>query len=158
MKTIFLLWFSWLFTGLVFSQEISSYLVSNAGDHFENTSGISLHWSLGEPCTKILSNEVLLTQGLLQMYAFTIPAMDWEETLAVKVFPNPFSSSFTIEAETNEVFDFEVMDVLGRSIIRKKGNWQSQTQSLEQLADQAYYLTVTSRSGKKTILLIKSSL
>ena len=157
MKTILTLLFSWLAINMLNAQEISSYLVGNAGDHFENSAGITLDWSLGEPCTKTLSNQVQITQGFHQTYSITIPVRDWDTSLDVKVYPNPFASSFTIESAADDTFDFEIRDAMGRSLVRKKGNWQKYTQSLENQADQALYLTISSRKGKQTLLLIKST-
>ncbi len=108
-----------------FGQTSVLEVVSPAGGYFKNESaGISISWTLGEPVIGTLLNtgaNLMLTQGFQQgnLFGTDVPKPDLP-TLSIKMYPNPAIKEVTFEISNPEAkgkFTVEIYDLTGRKIL-----------------------------------------
>jgi hypothetical protein len=75
--------------------------------------------------------------------------------LAANMYPNPASTMITIETEDENSASIEIIDVLGKTILKKRMAAKTETLSVEQLHSGIYFVTVKSKKGQKTFKLVK---
>ncbi len=133
-----------------FSQSISQYVISSAGEFQLGKYGKTLHYTLGEPLVDNFENGNILSQGFHQLYQIIVDvdftkALDYQLTL----LPNPTSGRIQLSTESNLKFDVSLFDLYGNEIFKSKSNLHSTDYDISQLAQGIYYLTV---SNEKEII------
>ncbi len=122
MKKIILLGFSFLFAvAMVSAQTISHSVVASAGaNHTDETSGISISWTLGEPVIGTLESgdgTIILTQGFQQgSLAGDVIVVPIDFSAEITVYPNPVTNYVNIKVDglTSGTLKLEILDVHGR--------------------------------------------
>ena len=138
---------------------IAQEVISSSGSSFEN-SDARLSWTLGEPVIETFtSDQSVLTQGF-QQSKLTVTAINQisDNSIRIKVYPNPVTSQLTIETGKNEKFNFSLIDLNGKVLIKKEVKEFVETVDMQAFIPGSYFLTVFSNNGKQlqTFKVIKS--
>jgi len=117
MKFIILLLGLFLISSGLFSQSISSDVISNSGENFVGNNA-SLNWTLGESVIDVLTCENYIhTQGFHQTYMLRTNILDNVFKSSVSVYPNPVKDFVYIKLKDNtEDVTIELYDLLGRKL------------------------------------------
>ena len=162
MKTSQLLFILFVFPEFVFGQAIKSTLALQGGSAQQNRTYVS--YTIGHVVAggtfSVGKSEVI--QGFEYMLkknrgkndlSMVIP----NEQIQLYVSPNPFMHFITIEGESLEYpLEFNVFDVLGRLIIKRKINDVNENRiDLSELSQAKYFIQLKSRMKKFSTVLIK---
>lgn len=114
---------SFIFCGLSFmfaeAQTCTPSIISTTGDFYANASG-SVSFTIGEPIIETYSDPSnILTQGFQQTdYSFVGIKNIVSTKVEVNVYPNPFSSEFTINNTGDKQLYAEITDMTGKTICK----------------------------------------
>ena len=140
-------------------QHIERQVTASAGDYSQAPSFGSLHWTLGETATETLtSGGVRLSQGFHQLYVLTVGIDQPEaDSFSLKVFPNPASSSVSIQNEHSGSLEWQLFDVSGKRLLhRALSAFSLQTIDLQMLPAGVYLLRATDeRQQVRTFKIVK---
>jgi len=117
MKFLFLLLGLILLSSSLFSQSISSDVISNSGDNFVGVNA-SLNWTLGESVIDVLTSENYIhTQGFHQTYLLSTGISDDLFKSSISVYPNPVKDFAYIKIKGDvENVTIELYDPWGRKL------------------------------------------
>ncbi len=141
-----------LISFLVRSQEISTELISTAGNYFTN-SEYQLEWTVGEVITEqFSSDEFVLTQGF-QQGDVEVTAINEisSENFDIKIFPNPATDFLSVVSnEKNIDFKISISDITGKKIINLSEKNISNTFqiNISDLTSGIYFLKIVSSLNK----------
>lgn len=110
-----------------------SVLASSGGDGSSSTHQVS--WTIGEPMIETYSTtNHQLTQGFHQTNLTITPIIKINTHLTITAYPNPTSSSVTIEidpTERPENLQLSVSDCLGRKLFQKQLSTSSNAHQID---------------------------
>jgi len=128
------------------AQHLERQVTASAGDYSQAPNFGSLHWTLGETATETLtSGGVRLSQGFHQLYVLTV-GIDQPEAgnFSLRVFPNPASTSVSIQNEHSGPLEWQLFDVSGKRLLHQTlPVFNSQTIDLQMLPAGVYLLRAT---------------
>jgi hypothetical protein len=75
--------------------------------------------------------------------------------LAVRMYPNPASTSITIEMEELQDASIEITTILGQPVLSTQLKTKTGNLNVEQLTSGIYFVNVKSTKGQKTFKLVK---
>jgi hypothetical protein len=138
---------------------IAQEVISSSGSSFENSSA-RLSWTLGEPVIETFTaGQSVLTQGF-QQSKLTVTAINQisDNSIRIKVYPNPVTSQLTVEAGENEKYNFSLIDLNGKVLVKREVKEIVETVDMQIFTPGSYFLTVFSSNGKQfqTFKVIKS--
>ncbi len=141
------------------AQHIERQVTASAGDYSQAPNFGSLHWTLGETATETLtSGGIRLSQGFHQLYVLTVGVDQAEaESFSLKVFPNPASSSVSIQNEHSGPLEWQLFDVSGKQLLQQAlPAFSLQTVDLHTLPAGVYLLRATDERHKvRTFKIVK---
>jgi len=73
----------------------------------------------------------------------------------MKVYPNPTNGFFTLEFETDGVYNLTISDMSGRIISRETVNEQSVQMDISNYPAGVYILTISNGKGQTTMRIVK---
>ena len=152
MKKLLLILLCLPFTG--FGQVLAPSLVSSSGNTFSN-GNVIMDFSLGEVViTTNLNSSNILTQGFHQeILKVTTQVVNID--IKTKVFPNPTTSSLTIELDKKISAELLVYDIKGRVVIKDKlKNENTKTLNFG-ILKQGNYLLYINTSDQQSIYKIQ---
>lgn len=149
---------SFAFAFLVHSlaaQSLELQVIGSSGNYSTSGSGSSLSATLGEPITETFSNGSILTQGFQQSFVL-ITAIGSPVKAHIHLYPNPTSSSVTIETPGDKEYRLELTDVLGKTLIHQKIQGPIKQLDLETLAPATYFIRLSAQDQiQQTFKLVK---
>jgi len=156
MKKIVLIFLFQLCIKIGFSQLVFPEVFSSIGG--ENKTGNAiLTYTMGEPIFETLSNNAsIVTQGFNQTITLSALLTKLQEinTLQVTVFPNPVQNLLNVSmAMQNSGFEVHVIDIYGRTALRKNLTSNQEALDLSHLEAGTYIFIV--RSGFKNMYVTK---
>jgi len=145
MQKIIFLGFALLFSAAVFSQSISSSVMSASGTSFESED-FTLHFSIGEPLNTLIEDgEIMLSQGVIQISLNEVfsEVEDVSLSSAISIYPNPTTEKVNLQIDhRNEQFSYKVFDLNGALLKQAPLTAQTTTINLEHLSKGSYILKV----------------
>ena len=108
------------------SQEISQEIISTSGNYYEDASGISLSWTIGESMTETYVNGTnILTQGFQQSRLTVVSVFELEDIgITVNIAPNPTTDFINLYINDIKNINYQLFDFNGKLI--KQGNVSSE--------------------------------
>ena len=161
MKQKLLIVFSILGFGTASGQQISSDLISSAGNYDSNEQ-IQLTWSIGETFTEtISSSENLLTQGFQQSNLNISSVGEYIiHGLEIRIFPNPTQDIVNIYIQNNEnnKLNYLVTDINGKTLINAPIGKNESIKQIDftNIIPGVYIITFTSKKQKQSFQIIKN--
>jgi hypothetical protein len=141
------------------SQHIERQVTASAGDYSQAPNFGSLHWTLGETATETLtSGGIRLSQGFHQLYVLTVDIDQPEaESFSLKVFPNPASTSVSLQNEQSGPLKWQLSDMSGKQLLQQGlPAFSLQTIDLHALPAGVYLLRATDERHKvRTFKIVK---
>ena len=135
-------------------QQVDRQVISSGGGFYQNNL-ISMDWTLGEPVILTFENDnAILTQGFHQDYLRITEIEDLiEESLEIKVFPNPTSSFIHLIISNEETIQpvIQLYDLQGKQLLNKQlspSNKIDEQVELTGFSNGTYILKVTASDGK----------
>ncbi len=144
MNKIILFGIAILFSTTLFSQSISSSVMSASGTSFESED-FTLHFSIGEPLNTIIEEgDIMLSQGVIQITLNEIFSPVEDASLnKIQVYPNPTTERVNLVINhQNEQFSYQVFDIAGSLLKQAPLTQATNTINLEHLAKGTYVLKV----------------
>ena len=123
--------------------------------------GGSVTYSIGQTVYTYISNsDIIVAQGVQQPLEIALLSVvgDPFNTIKIQVYPNPTTSSFTINIQNNEISNlyFHLFDIKGTLIDQKKITSYNEIISLENMPGSTYFLRVFRNNNEfKTFKIIK---
>lgn len=165
-KKSILLFFSLYISIMGLTQQLSSAVISSAGD-VNKTDNLYLEWTLGEPMIEsITSNNQLYTQGFHQPLKMTknrsaklVVSQEWYD---ITILPNPVQTicRAVIKRGTISKLYLELSDINGRPLINKTSNAKYEVLdfNLSSFSAGIYTLLMRNADGSlyKTFKIIKA--
>ena len=137
------------------AQSLELQVIGSSGNYSTAGSGSSLSATVGEPVTETFSNGIILTQGFQQSFIL-ITAVNSPIDNNILIYPNPASSTVSIETSGGEDYSLELLDVLGERLIFQKLQGTMNTINLERLSPATYFIKVYSQEQiQQTFKLVK---
>lgn len=78
------------------------------------------------------------------------------ELSEISIYPNPTTSTWNIESNSETINSIEVFDILGKQVAKVTPNTTSATMDASELNDGIYIAKIMSTTGSKTVRLIKN--
>ena len=152
MKKLLLILLCFPFIG--FGQVLAPSLVSSSGNTF-SSGNVIMDFSLGEVViTTNLNSSNILTQGFHQeILKVTTQVVNID--IKTKVFPNPTTSSLTIELDKKISAELLVYDIKGRVVIKDKLNNENTKTLNFGILKQGNYLLYINTSDQQSIYKIQ---
>ena len=152
MKKLLILFISMLCPLSLFSQSISTDVISSAGETFES-SEYTLDWTLGEGVVDFLSaDDNSLSLGFHQT---DIVITNLSENLTrptLKIFPNPTQNYITIDyGDKDRELRITISDLLGRKYLEQEVPESSVQIDLSDFPNGNYVLEIITDKGEKSI-------
>jgi len=143
------------------AQSISQDVVGTAGNEML-TPNITLSYTIGEPAVNYWpTGGVVLTEGFQQNEVLITGISETPEAVNVNVYPNPFSTSFTVELNRDNGYAFTITDALGRHVNANTVDVANDktTVDMQNMASGIYFLSVVRNHQPVAVYrVIKSSL
>jgi hypothetical protein len=161
-RILLLFYFGMGFTGFVLAQAPAQEVISAAGGSAK-TSSMAIDWTVGEPVIETASGQDrMYTQGfhqpklLIREMQVSSQAEDSigtdKSNWSVKVLPNPFSATLTLQLKspTNETLEVQIMDMQARTLYEGKIFPEMTTTYLDvrNYPPGTYHLRVLNRNGE----------
>lgn len=140
------------------AQGLQPTLVSGAGAEFRHPVFGTLYWSLGEPVIETYQNGDILTQGFHQAYYTLVSVFPLlPADFSFRLYPNPFSGSFTVEVNPlPENMSLEIYSLPGQCIWRERLTSPVESFSPDQVPSGAYIAVLRQSSNiYRAIMLIR---
>ena len=135
---------------LASAQSLERFVFSSFGESV-SSSGITFTYSVGEPITPTYfstANNLILTQGFLQPEKSDISAIENQELQggSFTVFPNPSSGVYTIKADSDKKFNYQLYNTEGKLVYvgnqLQSAGQHSVIVHVEHLSQGLYYLRI----------------
>ena len=103
------------------AQHLERTVIVSAGGYQSHPMEGNLHWTVGEIVVETFQNGQVLSQGFQQGYTINIISAIgdetfYNETVNLKVFPNPTSGWIQVETELPGTLEIDLTDLLGRHL------------------------------------------
>ena len=159
MKKILLLSLTFsLFTNQGKSQQINPVVLAGSGAHFSNGNS-QLSWTLGESVIETfsggLAQSFYLTQGFHQPNLAFSSIDNSISKPDISIYPNPASSILFVDYKSsNEEYQIEIRDCLGRVVINEAKPKEEKIQSihLDGLARGSYLIKIYSNQIQNKLI------
>ncbi len=120
-------------------------VISTGGDDFKKSNS-SISWTIGEIATETFSDtNNILTQGFQQSKLTVISIKENKiSELDIKVYPNPTKDLLSIEIDSEEINDFQIMlfDLNGKKISQTKMTEKKKNISMNIYPTSTYILKI----------------
>jgi len=156
MKKLLILLISMLCPLSLFSQSISTDVISSAGETFESNE-YTLDWTVGEGVVDFLFAEgKTLSLGFHQTDIILANLSEDITESVSKVFPNPTQNHITIEyGDKDRELSITITDLLGRKYLEKKVLSESSVEiDMTDFPNGNYLLEIMTEQGEKSIYKI----
>jgi len=148
MKTLTLLSVFIFIISTTFCQNTNLEVISTGGDYMKKANS-SLSWTIGEIATETLSDTSnILTQGFQQSKLTVISIKENEiPEFDIKVYPNPTKYLLSIEIDSEEINDFQIMlfDLSGKKISQTKMTEKKKNIDMNIYPTSTYILKITKK-------------
>lgn len=144
------------------AQSISHSVVASAGaNHTDETTGISISWTLGEPVIGTITSDdesIILTQGFQQgALGGDVIVVPLDFSAEITVYPNPTTNFVNIRVDglLNGTLKLEILDIHGRLRAQHENitNEDIVTIKADHLNSGVYMLRFL--SGEKTVKTVR---
>ena len=148
MKTSFFVGVCIMLTQGLIAQKIEPYLIGSTGG-YNLTGPIRMHWAVGEVAVGTHQNGLILTEGLYQAWATTVPVSDVGWEIDLNIYPNPAQESLTVtfESDSEHRMNASVFNLLGKKVMDIQNLRQYNTINISALPPGQYLLHLTNSIG-----------
>ena len=135
-----------LLSNVIIGQRIVRSTIGTSG-HSNSGGGISIQQSIGQP--SLTTNELndIEKIGISQGFHQSINLLSKNRKLQLIVYPNPNNGEFYFKApfNNNEFFTYQIIDPLGKTILKESGQGNNITEvDIDFIAQGVYYIQVRS--------------
>lgn len=125
------------------AQSLSPTVVATAGETYTSPT-VNVEWTLGELMIESYAGTLVLTQGFHQPTVQITSLKDLAASLGtIKVYPNPTTSSLSIESEKHGNLQVALWDMNGRLLLQKRLSATISQLELSHLPQGIYVLRMT---------------
>lgn len=136
-----------------FGQSIDRMVVAPAGEDFHTSDG-SLVFTIGELNIETFTKDIQLSQGFHQEWV-VITSLEYspDETLKVKVYPNPTPGILNIESDAT--LQIQIFDLTGKLKFKSSMPPGHEQIHIDQFPSGMYVLEFTDNDGKRNAMKIE---